>query len=232
MLDGFGRSIDYLRISVTDRCNLRCVYCMPEEGVPWMPQESILRYEDILRLCQFFVSLGIVNFRLTGGEPLARKGLAALVAGIKAISGAKRVALTTNGVALAENLPALVGAGLDGLNLSLDTLDRERFSALTRRDLLPEVLRGLDAALAAPGLNLKLNCVAAWRGNIRSRCASSSRCPSDWGEVSRPAPRKRCCERWNAPSALPNPALPRPAADRRGMSPFRDSQGKWALSAR
>ncbi|MBR1658988.1 MAG: GTP 3',8-cyclase MoaA [Oscillospiraceae bacterium] len=161
MLDGFGRTVDYLRISVTDRCNLRCVYCMPEEGAAWTPHERILRYEDILRLCGIFASLGVRNFRITGGEPLIRKGLPALAAGIKAIPGAERVALTTNGVMLAEALPALLDAGIDGINFSLDTLDRERFAALTRRDMLPQALRGLDAVLKAPGLTLKLNCVAA-----------------------------------------------------------------------
>ena len=160
MRDSYGRSIDYLRISVTDRCDLRCVYCMPAEGVQWQPHENILRYEDLLRLCRIFASLGVTKFKLTGGEPLVRKGLPDLVAGIRAIDGVEAVTLTTNGVLLAEHLPALLAAGIDGVNLSLDTLDRERFAALTRRDALPQVLQGLNAALAVPELNLKLNCVA------------------------------------------------------------------------
>lgn len=159
MMDGKGRGIDYLRISVTDRCNLRCVYCMPEEGVEWMPHGEILRYEDILRLGRVFGSLGVTKFKLTGGEPLARKGLEALVEGLKAIPTTESVTLTTNGVLLAEQLPRLVEAGLDGVNISLDTLDRERYAAVTRRDALPDALRGLEAALAVPDLNVKLNCV-------------------------------------------------------------------------
>ncbi len=159
MNDGFGRKIDYLRVSVTDRCNLRCAYCMPESGTEWLPHEKILRYEDILRLCRVFASLGVTKYKLTGGEPLVRKGLASLAAGIHAIPGTKSVTLTTNGVALREQLPALVEAGIDGINLSLDTLDRERYAALTRRDALPAVLEGLRAAMDAP-VRLKLNCVA------------------------------------------------------------------------
>ena len=160
MNDGFGRKIDYLRISVTDRCNLRCTYCMPESGTDWMPHEKILRYEDILRLCRIFASLGVNKYKLTCGEPLVRKGLASLAAGIREIPGTKSVTLTTNGVALREQLPALLEAGIDGINLSLDTLDRGRYAAITRRDELPAVLEGLRAALAAPQLRLKLNCVA------------------------------------------------------------------------
>lgn len=161
MLDGLGRNIDYLRISVTDRCSLRCTYCMPETGVEWLPHTKILRYEDLLRLCRIFVSLGITKFKITGGEPLVRKGIAGFIAQLKAIDGVRSVTITTNGVSLTEQLPALLDAGIDGINLSLDTIDRERFAALTRRDCLPQVLEGLDAALAVPGLNLKINCVAA-----------------------------------------------------------------------
>lgn len=160
MNDGFGRKIDYLRISVTDRCNLRCTYCMPEHGTDWLPHEDILRYEDILRLCRIFAELGVTKYKLTGGEPLVRKGLASLAAGIKAIPGTQSVTITTNGVALREQLPALLKAGIDGVNLSLDTLNRARYAALTRRDALPEVLEGLRAAMETPQLRLKLNCVA------------------------------------------------------------------------
>lgn len=159
MIDGFGRSIDYLRISVTDRCNLRCVYCMPPEGVEWMDHEEMLSYEEIIRLCSLFAQVGIRKVRLTGGEPLARKDLPRLVAGIKAIDGIESIAMTTNGIALADQLPALLAAGLTAVNVSLDTLDREQYAAITRRDKLPEALEGLHAALAAPGLRVKLNCV-------------------------------------------------------------------------
>lgn len=159
MTDGNQRVIDYLRISVTDRCNLRCVYCMPAQGVEWLPHDAILRYEEILRLCRVCAGLGVTKFKLTGGEPLVRKGLASLVAGIRAIPGTKSVTLTTNGILLQEQLPALLDAGLDGVNISLDTLDRDRFAAVTRGGDINRVLAGLDAALAAGGLNVKLNCV-------------------------------------------------------------------------
>ena len=159
MLDLNGRSIDYLRISVTDRCNLRCAYCMPEEGVEWMDHGKILRYEDILRLCRLFGALGVTKFKLTGGEPLVRKGLPTLVEGLKAIPTTQSVTLTTNGVLLADQLPALLDAGLDGVNVSLDTLDRARYAQVTRRDLLPRALEGLEAAANTPGLNVKVNCV-------------------------------------------------------------------------
>ena len=160
MIDSYGRSIDYIRISVTDRCSLRCTYCMPEEGVEWLPHTEILRYEELLRLCRVFVSLGITKFKLTGGEPLVRRGLDGFIRSLKGIDGVRSITLTTNGVDLKAQLPALLDAGLDGINLSLDTLDRARFAARTRRDCLPQVLEGLEAALAVPGLNLKLNCVA------------------------------------------------------------------------
>lgn len=159
MYDQFGRSIRYLRVSVTDRCNLRCRYCMPEEGVKWVDHSAILSYEQIVRLVRLAAGLGVEKVRLTGGEPLVRKNLAGLVREIKAIDGIRTVTLTTNGVLLADQLPALLEAGLDGVNLSLDTLDRAQFASLTRRDELPRALAGLEAALAAPGLTVKVNCV-------------------------------------------------------------------------
>ncbi len=160
MIDALGRNIDYIRLSITDRCSLRCTYCMPAEGVQWLPHERILRYEELLRLCRIFVSLGITKFKITGGEPLVRKGVADFIRALKQIDGVQSVTLTTNGVDLKAQLPALLDAGIDGINLSLDTLDRTRFFERTRRDALPQVLQGLDAALGVPGLNLKLNCVA------------------------------------------------------------------------
>ena len=160
MIDSFGRNIDYLRISVTDRCSLRCTYCMPEEGVRWLPHTEILRYEELLRLCRIFASLGVTKFKLTGGEPLVRKGLADFIRSLRKIDGVQSVTITTNGVDLKHQLPALLDAGIDGINLSLDTLDPARFAERTRRDCLPQVLEGLNAALAVPGLNLKINCVS------------------------------------------------------------------------
>ncbi len=159
MLDQFGREISYLRISVTDRCNLRCRYCMPAQGVTWMDHSAILTYEQIVRIVRASAALGIKKVRLTGGEPLVRKGLAGLVEALKAIDGIASVTLTTNGLLLAEQLPDLLQAGLDGINLSLDTLDRAQFAHITRRDTLPQALAGLEAALAAPGLRVKVNCV-------------------------------------------------------------------------
>lgn len=159
MLDRCKREIDYLRISVTDRCNLRCVYCMPEDGVADCSHSAILRYEEIVRLARIFAALGVSKIKLTGGEPLVRKGLAGLVEQLRGVEGITSVTLTTNGVLLREQLPDLLSAGLSGVNISLDTLDPGRFAALTRRDQLPRVLEGLEAALAADGLNVKLNCV-------------------------------------------------------------------------
>ncbi len=160
MLDSYGRSINYLRISITDRCNLRCAYCMPDDGITWLPHEDILSNEEILRLCKIFAKFGVKKMRLTGGEPLVRKGLPQMIEQIKTIDGIESVSLTTNGVLLAQQLPDLLSAGLDGVNLSLDTLDREQFHAITRRDLLGDTLAGLQAAIqVADRLNVKVNCV-------------------------------------------------------------------------
>lgn len=160
MVDGLGRTIDYLRVSVTDRCQLRCVYCMPEGGVPALAHEEILRFEEITRLCTLFARLGIRTVKLTGGEPLCRRDLPALVAQLKAVPGIRRVTLTTNGVDLAAHWSALCRAGLDGVNLSLDTLDRALYHRLTRRDRLDDALAGLRLA-AGSGLPVKINCVPA-----------------------------------------------------------------------
>ena len=165
MIDRCQRDIDYIRISVTDRCNLRCVYCMPEEGVQWVPHNAVLSYEEILRLCRVFAGLGLSKIKLTGGEPLVRRGMDRLIADIKAIPGIRCVTLTTNGVLLAQQLPGLVSAGLDGVNISLDTLNREQFRAITRRDELGRVLAGLNAALECPGLNVKINCLPMGRND-------------------------------------------------------------------
>lgn len=157
MLDQFGRTIDYLRVSITDRCNLRCRYCMPED-LPFIPHEEILRYEEIVRLCALGAELGIRNLKITGGEPLVRRGCTDLMRTLKALPGIEHVTLTTNGVLLEENLSDLIDLGVDGLNISLDTLDREEYRRITGRDDLPRVLSALHAALSA-GLKVKLNCV-------------------------------------------------------------------------
>ena len=158
MKDSLGRTINYLRVSVTDRCNLRCRYCMPEEGVEWLPHEDILSYEDILRLAAIFARLGVEKVRLTGGEPLARKGLATLVAGLRAIDGIREIAVTTNGTLLEEQLPGLLAAGLTGVNISLDTLNEWTFRQITRREGVRRTVKAIDTCLAA-GLPVKVNCV-------------------------------------------------------------------------
>lgn len=154
--DSFGRTIDYMRISVTDRCNLRCGYCMPH-GIKQKPMAEILRYEEIVFICAQAAGLGIDRFRITGGEPLVRKNCEALVSMLKQIPGVRQVALTTNGVLLAEQLDALLEAGIDAVNISLDTTDREQYKAITGMDELDRVLSAVR--LAAGKLPVKINCV-------------------------------------------------------------------------
>ena len=157
MFDTYGRDIHYLRLSVTDLCSLRCRYCMPE-GVPKLAHGEILTYEEFLRLAALFARCGVDTVRVTGGEPLVRPGVEQLVAGLKATPGIHKVTMTTNGVRRAEQLPALLAAGLDSVNISLDTLDAETFRRITARDELAHVLEGIRAALAS-GIPVKLNCV-------------------------------------------------------------------------
>ncbi len=159
MKDSFGREIDYLRISVTDRCNLRCVYCMPEEGVEPISHADVLSYEETVRLVRIFAELGIKDVRLTGGEPLVRRGIESLVSEIKAMPGIETVSITTNGILLPEKLPAFIEGGLDAVNISLDTLVPEKFDRITRRTGLSAVLEAIDLCLDA-GLNTKINVVA------------------------------------------------------------------------
>ena len=159
MLDGLGRTIDYIRISVTDRCNLRCVYCMPKEGVPQISHEEILTYDEIEEVCRVLADLGISKIKLTGGEPLVRKGLPALVKQLKAVPGIRQVTLTTNGCLLETQLDDLIQAGLDGVNISIDTLDEKRYSRLTRGGRLEDALAGLYAAVRAEAFPVKVNCV-------------------------------------------------------------------------
>ena len=157
MFDSTQRSIHYLRLSVTDLCNLRCRYCMPD-GVEKLEREAVLTYEEFLRLAALFAQCGIDTVRVTGGEPLVRKGVDQLVAGLKAIPGIRKVTMTTNGILLAQQLPALQMAGLDSVNISLDTLRPEVFAQITARDEFSHVMEGIRAALAS-GLPVKLNCV-------------------------------------------------------------------------
>ena len=157
MFDSCSRNIRYLRLSVTDLCNLRCRYCMPD-GVEKLEREAVLTYEEFLRLAALFAQCGIDTVRVTGGEPLVRKGVEQLVAGLKATPGIRKVTMTTNGVLLAQQLPALLNAGLDSVNISLDTLRPEVFRRITARDEFAAVQSGLRAALESP-LPVKLNCV-------------------------------------------------------------------------
>ena len=157
MFDRYQRDIHYLRLSVTDLCTLRCRYCMPD-GVEKLEREAVLSHEEFLRLAALFAQCGIDTVRVTGGEPLVRKNVAQLVAGFKATPGIRRVTLTTNAVLLAEQLPALLDAGLDSVNISLDTLRPEVFRQITARDDFAAVQAGLQAALES-GLPVKLNCV-------------------------------------------------------------------------
>lgn len=158
MLDSFGRDITYLRLSITDRCNLRCRYCMPEEGVPPTAHDSLLRYEELLRIASAAVSLGIDRFKVTGGEPLVRRGCADFIRHLKALSGVRQVTLTTNGLLLPPLLDELCATGLDGVNISLDTMDNVQYQRLTRRaHTADEVLRAVR--LCAARLPTKVNAV-------------------------------------------------------------------------
>ena len=160
LIDTYGRVHDNLRISVTDRCNIRCFYCMPEEGVKFQPREEILTFEEIERFVRVAVTLGVRKLRLTGGEPLLRKDLAKLIRRLGAIEGIQDMALTTNGVLLADQAQELYDAGLRRLNIHLDTLDRERFKQITRRDDFGKVMNGIEAALRIGYPVLKINAVA------------------------------------------------------------------------
>ena len=157
MFDSTRREIHYLRLSVTDLCNLRCRYCMPD-GVEKLEREAVLTYEEFLRLAALFAQCGIDTVRVTGGEPLVRKNVAQLVVGLKAIPGIRKVTMTTNGILLAQQLPALLAAGLDSVNISLDTLRPEVFRQITARDEFAAVQAGLQAAMESD-IPVKLNCV-------------------------------------------------------------------------
>ena len=159
MQDQYGRTIEYLRLSVTDRCNLRCRYCMPEEGVPPLGHDDILSYEEMLRVVQASLGLGIRKIRITGGEPLVRRGLVDFVAQLAALPGDPEITLTTNGLLLAELAGPLKAAGLRRVNVSLDTLRPDRFRSLTRRDGLEQVLAGVTAAEAAGLDPVKVNVI-------------------------------------------------------------------------
>jgi cyclic pyranopterin phosphate synthase len=237
LADRFSRPITYLRVSVTDRCNFRCVYCMPAEGVRTIPRADVLTFEEIARVVRVGVSLGLRKVRLTGGEPTVRADLPVLVRMLRAIDGLGEISMTTNAARLTELAGPLRAAGLGRVNVSLDTLDRDRAARLARRDALPQVLAGIDAAVAAGLTPLKLN---AGRGPRRERPRAARprrvrprpRCrdavhrvhadgrrparragPDRDGRRDAPAGSARPTT-WSATSAAPMPAAPVPATPR------------------
>ncbi|MBE7489162.1 GTP 3',8-cyclase MoaA [bacterium] len=159
LIDRFGRRHTYLRISVTDRCNLRCTYCMPEEGIALASHSDLLTFEEISRVLQIFAEMGINKVRLTGGEPLLRKGLPNLISSISQTSGIDKVGLTTNGILLTDYAEPLRNAGLKSVNISLDTLNQDRFLQITRVGRIEKVLEGIEAAIAGAFSPIKINMV-------------------------------------------------------------------------
>ncbi len=179
MRDAFGRRIEYLRISVTDKCNLRCVYCMPEEGLPWLRREALLTYEEIAAIVATMAPMGLRKIRITGGEPLIRRDLPRLVELLRRIPGIEDIALSTNAVLLEESATALRDAGVDRINVSLDSLVPERIDAIARRRGAAErIFRGLSAAEAAGFAPIKINCVVM-RGRNDDEIAGFARITLD-----------------------------------------------------
>jgi cyclic pyranopterin phosphate synthase len=161
LYDGHGRRIADLRVSVTDRCNFRCQYCMPAEGLPWLERSEVLSFEEIERVVGLMVSMGVTDVRLTGGEPLVRRDFPHLVGMLSGIEGLEDLSLTTNGYLLSRDAHALVEAGIRRVNVSIDSLERDRFFQMTRRDSLPRVLEGLEALAAYEQVHpIKVNSVA------------------------------------------------------------------------
>ena len=161
LLDGHGRLIGDLRVSVTDRCNFRCQYCMPADGLPWLERAEILRFEEIERLVRLFGAMGVHDVRLTGGEPLVRREFPRLAQMLASIDTVHDLSVTTNGFLLERDAEALVGAGINRFNVSVDSLQRDQFFELTRRDALPQVLRGLEHLASFPEAHpIKINAVA------------------------------------------------------------------------
>jgi len=161
LYDGHGRQISDLRVSVTDRCNFRCQYCMPADGLPWLDREEVLRFEEIERVVRLLAAMGVGDVRLTGGEPLVRREFPQLVRMLARIPGVADLSLTTNGYLLERDADALVEAGIGRVNVSIDSLQRDRFFHMTRRDSLPRVLRGLEAIARHESVRpIKVNAVA------------------------------------------------------------------------
>lgn len=163
--DSYGRIINYLRLAVTDRCNLRCTYCMPKEGLDWLPRKELMTYEEMLRICSLLVKKGIEKIRITGGEPFVRKDLFPFLKKLSQINGLKELTITTNGVLTAPLVPELKRIGIKSVNLSLDTLDSHRFIQIAHRDELDKVLKTFDALLS-DGMEVKINTVVMEDFNI------------------------------------------------------------------
>src|SRR5205823_964260 len=161
LIDSYGRRIKSMRISITDKCNFRCTYCMPAEGLPWLKKAEILSYEELERIARVAVSIGIEQIRLTGGEPLVRRDVPDFIRQLRKIAGLRSLSLTTNGILLKQQAGALAQAGLNRINVSLDSLIREKFAQLTRRDQLGKVLEGLEELEKYPSIHpIKVNAVA------------------------------------------------------------------------
>lgn len=214
MKDNWNREINYIRISVTDRCNLRCVYCMPEEGVTCFSHSEVLSYEEIVRLARIWRKLGISRVKLTGGEPLVRKNLDTLVRALKADCGMESVTLTTNGVLLKEQIKGLVDAGLDAVNISLDTLNRKKYEKITRRDRLSDTIAGIRETLRYPG---------AYRED--QLCPDRSECRRGGSDC-------RACQRAKTGGALyrddANWARTGKKGNTRGADPGNFREGVWS----
>jgi GTP 3',8-cyclase len=161
LIDGHGRRIADVRVSVTDRCNFRCQYCMPAEGLPWLEREAVLSFEEIVRIVGLFAEMGVHDVRLTGGEPLVRRDFPILAGMLAGVPGVEDLSVTTNGYLLERDAERLVRAGINRFNVSIDSLQRDRFFEMTRRDALPRVLRGLDVLAQFPEAHpIKVNAVA------------------------------------------------------------------------
>jgi cyclic pyranopterin phosphate synthase len=165
LYDNHGRLVNYVRIAVTDRCNLRCFYCMPEQGIQYVDRHELLSYDELLRLVRILVGLGVDKVRITGGEPFVRRDMMHLLREMSRIAGIRQINLTTNGTTTAPHVPELKALGIHSVNLSLDTIDRERFFQITRRDVFPQVMETLEALLSH-GIRTKINTVVMDGQNI------------------------------------------------------------------
>ena len=179
MRDQFNRDLTYLRVSITDRCNLRCTYCMPVEGVETMPHDELLSYEELYSVIEKFVSLGVKKLRITGGEPLVRKDVVKFIEQVAKLDKLEDIAMTTNGLLLKELALPLKKAGLHRVNISLDTLDQNRYKLMTRGGELKSVLEGIQTAKEV-GLKIKLNCVVN-KGINDDEVGRFIQLTQDWG---------------------------------------------------